>query len=330
MEILPYVSVIIPVYNTAPHLRRCLDSVCNQTLENIEIVCVDDGSTDNSKEILQQYKESDSRVCVITQQHKGIAAARNAGLQCVTGQYIGFVDSDDWIEPDMFALAYSTAQREHVDIVAWGYSLDLLTEQKAIKDKKQTGFQNTEQLLCAILSEGSYRDFLWNKLFSKNFVFGKKLSFDETLAVMEDRYFVFKAALAGGTLFYVPEIMYHYQRDKGSSYRVTDKSESMFTVSKRLVEALEETQYGIATRYARAWYNYSVGALYLYYALQGNEEKMRLYSARRKCYVKEYLQVHYKNPVKVLRGLLITYAPGLAIWLKRQSERKNNDTNVYS
>lgn len=98
IEILPCVSVIIPVYNTAPYLQRCLESVCNQTLKNIEIICVNDGSTDNSKEILQQYKDKDNRICVITQEHKGIAAARNVGLQCVTGQYIGFVDSDDWIE----------------------------------------------------------------------------------------------------------------------------------------------------------------------------------------------------------------------------------------
>ena len=108
IQILPYVSVIIPVYNTAPYLRQCLDSVCKQTLQNIEIICINDGSTDNSAEILQQYEEKDSRVCVITQENKGIAVARNIGLQYARGQYIGFVDSDDWIEPNMFALAYNS------------------------------------------------------------------------------------------------------------------------------------------------------------------------------------------------------------------------------
>ena len=330
IQILPYVSVIIPVYNTAPYLRRCLDSVCKQTLQNIEIICINDGSTDNSAEILQQYEEKDSRVCVITQENKGIAVARNIGLQYARGQYIGFVDSDDWIEPNMFALAYNTAQREHVDIVAWGYSLDLMTGQKAIKKEEQKGFHDTEQVVCAILSEGSYRDFLWNKLFSKNFILEKRLKFDETLAVMEDRYFVFEAALAGGTLFYVPEITYHYRRDIGSSYRLNDKSESMFTVSSRLVEELENTQYVIATKYAKAWYSYSVGALYLYYALQGCKEKMQFYNMKRKCYIKEYLQIHCKYPAKILRGLLIAYMPKVAIWLKQQSERKHNDTRIHS
>ena len=329
IEILPCVSVIIPVYNTAPYLQRCLESVCNQTLKNIEIICVNDGSTDNSKEILQQYKDKDNRICVITQEHKGIAAARNVGLQCVTGQYIGFVDSDDWIEPDMFELAYTTAQREHVDIVAWGYSLDLVTGQKAIKNEKQKGLNDIEVFLCTILSEGAYRDFLWNKLFSKQFILEKKLRFDETLAVMEDRYFVFEAALAGGKLFYIPEIKYHYRRDMGSSYRLTDKSDGMFIVSRRLVEKLEKTEHIIAKIYAKAWCNYSIGALYLYYALQGREKEMRFYDARRKCYVREYLQVHYKSPVKIARGLLIAYAPNLAVWLKRQSERNANDTNSH-
>ena len=116
---LPSVSVIIPVYNVEAYLRQCLDSVVNQTLRDIEIICVDDGSTDSSPAILAEYAAKDPRMKVLTREHTNAGAARNAGMAVATGEYLGFVDSDDWCELTLFEKAYGKAKAEDVDVVFW-------------------------------------------------------------------------------------------------------------------------------------------------------------------------------------------------------------------
>ena len=92
------VSIIVPVYNIEKYLAKCLDSLINQTLEDIEIICVNDGSTDNSAEILNEYAQKDCRIKIINQDNAGLSAARNTGINAANGEYIGYVDSDDWID----------------------------------------------------------------------------------------------------------------------------------------------------------------------------------------------------------------------------------------
>ena len=98
------ISVIVPVYNTQPFLERCLQSIINNTYKNIEIICINDGSTDRSLNILNVYAAQDNRIILVNQHNRGISAARNAGLNIATGEYISFIDSDDWIHPDYFKL----------------------------------------------------------------------------------------------------------------------------------------------------------------------------------------------------------------------------------
>lgn len=114
---LPKISVIIPVYNTAKFLRQCLDSVVTQTLHDIEIICIDDGSTDASLDILNEYAANDSRITILTQQNKGAGAARNAGMRAAHGEYIHFLDSDDMISPGAYKVLYETASAEKLDVL---------------------------------------------------------------------------------------------------------------------------------------------------------------------------------------------------------------------
>lgn len=104
------ISVIIPVYNVEKYLRECLDSVVNQTFKDIEIICVDDGSTDKSLEILQEYKRKDDRFVILQQRHSGAGAARNYGLKLAEGKYIQFLDSDDYFEPTLLEELYTRAE----------------------------------------------------------------------------------------------------------------------------------------------------------------------------------------------------------------------------
>lgn len=117
---MPKISVIITVYNVEKYLSRCLDSVVNQTFKDLEIICVNDGSTDNSAEILDRYASKDKRIIIINQKNGGLSAARNTGLRHASGQYIGFVDSDDWIDIDYYECLIGLAEKNNADIVMAG------------------------------------------------------------------------------------------------------------------------------------------------------------------------------------------------------------------
>ena len=112
----PKVSIIIPVYNVEPFLARCLDSVAGQTLRGIEIICVDDGSPDRSIDILNRYAAQDGRIRVISQENRGLGGARNRGFDAATGEFILFVDSDDWIDPAYCERLYEAAREAEADI----------------------------------------------------------------------------------------------------------------------------------------------------------------------------------------------------------------------
>lgn len=117
------ISVIIPVYNVESYLKRCLDSVINQSYQDLEIILIDDGSTDNSSKICDEYASNDPRVIVIHKQNAGQAAARNDGINIAKGEYIAFVDSDDWIELDMYELLMQAIIDTKADIVASGLNM---------------------------------------------------------------------------------------------------------------------------------------------------------------------------------------------------------------
>lgn len=110
------VSVIIPVFNASKHLSKTLDSISNQTLKELEIICIDDGSTDNSPEILKNYADKDKRLIIISQKNQGVSAARNAGLSIAKGKYIQFVDSDDILKSEAIQKSYKNAQETNADI----------------------------------------------------------------------------------------------------------------------------------------------------------------------------------------------------------------------
>lgn len=134
-KIEPIVSVIVPVYNVELYLKRCLDSIIKQTLANIEIILVDDGSTDNSGKICDEYLRVDSRIKVIHKKNGGLSSARNAGLDIASGKCVGFVDSDDWITDDFYEILYKLMKKNNADIVSCDYKI-VHNELKKLHAKK--------------------------------------------------------------------------------------------------------------------------------------------------------------------------------------------------
>lgn len=118
---MPKISVIIPVYNVEQYLPQCLDSLKNQILSDLEFICINDGSVDGSLDILQAYAAEDHRFVIINQKNRGQGYARNKGLEAASGEYIGFVDPDDWVEPDMYEQMYNLAEKYNADTVECNY-----------------------------------------------------------------------------------------------------------------------------------------------------------------------------------------------------------------
>ena len=119
----PCLSIVVPVYNAAAWMRTCLESLIHQTLQELEIICVDDGSTDGTLAVLQEYAAKDTRIKVIHQENAGVSASRNAGLDIVTGELVTFVDADDWVEPDAYEKVLA-AFSDSVDLVCFGVDVE--------------------------------------------------------------------------------------------------------------------------------------------------------------------------------------------------------------
>ncbi len=173
----PLISIIIPVYNVEPYLKDCLDSVINQTYKNLEIILVNDGSTDNSKTICEEYKKKDSRIILINQKNSGLSSARNAGIKQSTGEYISFIDSDDYVEKDYVEYLHNLVQTTnskisicpHYEKTESGKMLNFNAE------KNPTASFSVEIALKRMLNEKGFNLQATSKLFSselfKNIIF---------------------------------------------------------------------------------------------------------------------------------------------------------------
>ena len=160
----PLISVIIPVYNAEEYLPRCLDSIIKQTFTAIEIICINDGSSDNSSNILTQYANKDNRIIILKQENLGAATARNLGLDHAKGKYISFIDADDWIAEDFIATLYHAATKSKADVVQCGYFKFDGIQNKTIIEKELIS-QNISQIL-----DNTKKLYIWNKIWKKNFL----------------------------------------------------------------------------------------------------------------------------------------------------------------
>ena len=222
----PVVSVIVPVYNVEQYLPQCLDSIVNQTLKNIEIICVNDSSTDNSLNILNHYAEKDPRIKVVTQPNGGAGAARNRGLSLAAGKYLSFLDSDDFFEPDMLELAYNKAVCDKADFVVF-QSDQYYTDRKefvsvpwSLREKEippYTPFNHRQ------MTDNIFKVFVgwaWDKLYDREFVEKNHLRFQEQ-RTSNDMLFVFSGVAVAKRISVVKKVLAHQRRDAKDSLSKT-------------------------------------------------------------------------------------------------------------
>lgn len=204
------VSVILPVYNVAPYLPRCLESLLAQRLSPLQIVLVDDGSLDESGQICDQYARAYPNIKVLHQKNTGVSSARNAGLRAAEGAYIGFVDPDDFVDPEMYAFLYQNIKSHESDIAVCGLC-------NMYKDYQENQEYMKEQVdrTKAFYYELQYGSITCNKLFSREVL--KNLYYDEAVVNGEDRLFAFEAISRATSVIYDMRPLYYYYHRYGSA-----------------------------------------------------------------------------------------------------------------
>lgn len=215
---MPKVSVIVPVYNVEQYLAECLDSIISQTLQDIEIICIDDGSTDNSGKILDDYAVRDGRIRVIHQENCGQGIARNRGIKIASGDYIAFVDPDDWVAPEMFDEMYIAALKNNADIVQCDYAEVYQNghyKNILLKSKQYDKFKISpnscftyRDILPTILTDIVYM--AWSRIYKREMVNKNNILFSEYKRY-EDHCWSLEAILCANKIFYIDKVFYKYR-----------------------------------------------------------------------------------------------------------------------
>lgn len=214
----PLISVIVPVYNVESYLKKCIESIIKQSYQNLEIILVIDGEMkDRSLEICQYFLEKDNRIQVIQQKHAGISSARNSGLASVKGKYIGFVDSDDWIEYTMYEDLFYSINQYHAEIAVCNYFYEEKNRSKKRKTarKWEKGCLSRKEALKRLASN-DIESFCWNKLFKANLF--KNIVFPNT-KIYEDVAVMHKIFARSERVAIIQKPEYHYIRHAGSLIR---------------------------------------------------------------------------------------------------------------
>ena len=245
------ISVIIPVYNMEKYLEDCLDSICNQSFRDIEIICVNDGSTDKSLDLLNDYSKRDSRIKIINQSNQGLAASRNVGLTHANGNYIYFIDSDDYIELNTLEKLYNNAISNNSDVVLFKY--------RTVDESGNVLKRDAQFKIDAIFEDVDFNNFIFTykdvkkhvmnssysaclKLYKKEFIDGIDFNFPVGLH-FEDVPVHVKVMIEANRVSFVPEALYNYRTNPSSIINSTANGLDIFKVIDLVEEYLRENNY---------------------------------------------------------------------------------------
>lgn len=237
----PKISVVVPIYNSELYLRECLDSICNQTLKDIEILCVDAGSSDGTLDILEDYQDGDRRIKVVNSSKKSMGYQYNLGIRLAQGEYIGFVETDDFIAPEMYKELYMIAEEYDVDIIRsdwYSYTEESLTYMRVLSNNELYNNLAENGTRGEFIHDGNVEH--WSGLYKKEFLQKNKIKYNETPgASYQDISFLFLAYVYCRKLYYLDRAFYYYRKDNpNSSIHDSDK---VFCVFDELEYTLQRT-----------------------------------------------------------------------------------------
>lgn len=230
------ISIIIPVYNSIENLGRCIDSILIQSYQNLEIIIVDDGSADGSTELCLEYEKKDSRIRLIVKENEGVSAARNVGISLAQGEYLQFVDSDDFLYPDTCEKFAAYMRQESADVVVCGYEM---LRDHSMKRPKSGFFFDAKELMPNFSQYFHHNHNMinvpWNKMYQKSAVTTK---FPEDLSKGEDLLFNLDILEKANGILFVEDVLYHYDNTKEGSLS-TKFREDGFEIEERLFQSVQ-------------------------------------------------------------------------------------------
>lgn len=242
----PAVSIIVPIYNAEKYLHRCVDSLINQSLTNIEILLINDGSTDDSAAICERYAANDCRIKVFHRTNHGVAATRQFGLEHVSGIYVIHADPDDWVDIDMYERMYNTALREQSDLVISDYIEEYGTKKESIIIKQKPTALNSDSILTDMYTCFHGRTLLygssWNKLVRTDIIRKYKINFIQGYNISEDRLFFTRLLNNQLKVSYCPNTYYHYDLVTNMNSLVRGITKDKIEERIRIIKKLREYQ----------------------------------------------------------------------------------------
>lgn len=223
------ISIIIPVYNTEKYIAECIESLLNQTLENCEYIFVNDGSKDKSQSIIESYQKNDRRIILINQENQGVSIARNNGIAIAKGEYVGFVDGDDYLENEMYEKLFLSGKQNNVSIVV----SEFITEMNGKKVISKPAFQPNiiynknfidENIIPYFIREDSLNS-ACNKIYKRDLILNNKITFPIHLSFAEDAMFNIKAFNCSESVIFTNHALYNYREVEGSVTRDSLKND---------------------------------------------------------------------------------------------------------
>ena len=303
------ISIIIPVYNVEPYLSRCLDSVLNQTYTNFEILCVDDGSTDNSGNICDEYAERDSRIKVFHKENGGLSTALNVGIKNFSGDYIGFADSDDWVEPQMYEVLYKSLTDINVHLSAVCFVRDYDTNpvvEAGIEKIPDRVLKQKEMLLYAIrnVHYAGFGRVVWNKLYRADIIKNSGVMFDDSLRIAMDLKFVTDLLMSGDiTGIFTNKPLYHYVQRQGSLMRLNKMEYRLDELRcyKAIIEKADQKGFNDVTTWLKRQHCYNASLLTESAAKDNDNELLTFLYDEMRVYIKEYIETNEGYPGRIKR-----------------------------
>ena len=329
------VSVVMPIYNAGDYLTRAIGDVLRQSLTELELICVNDGSTDNSLSIIKSFMKKDQRIKLINQQNAGTSVARNVGIEAACGQYIIFLDADDFYEKDLLKLLYEAAEKDNLDVAVARF--DIYNDSQ---DKYSLPMEEPHSGIFvggSVSSKNEYPDFIlssttgyvWNKLFRTTFVKNMELAFDPELYVFEDVCFVCSALALAERVAKIDDILIHHRvYSEQSRARLFRKYYSQVpVVYKKLKDFLMKR--GLYIPLKKGYLNFSAGRCFRIYNLLWDDGKERLWNLLHEEYYAEFnWHQHEKTDFESLE--VYEFVANVALYsyseyLERMEQGKNID-----
>lgn len=215
-------SIIVPVYNVEKEIRKCLDSIKNQTYEDFEVLCVDDCGKDSSMDIVREYAQKDNRFKILTHEHnRGVSAARNTGLDNASGEYTMFVDSDDWLETNALEIIKDNFDKSKSEVIVFNIYNCYPDGKKEINDTTNFKKSNQTQVLLTENNLNTFIGVVWNRAYKTSLINDNHIRFPEGM-IIEDSDFTFKISMHIKSVFIIEDVLYNYLRNREGSYTTED------------------------------------------------------------------------------------------------------------